>query len=243
MSAAAPLLSVEGVTIGYGHVRVVRDLSLAVAANSVTALVGSNAAGKSTLLRTVAGLLQPEAGAIRLDGADMVGSRCHERVERGIVLVPEGRLLFPLFTVEENLKVGAFAPHARADAARQAEAMYALFPRLKERRRQLAGTLSGGEQQMLAIARGLMARPRLLLLDEPTLGLAPLAATAIFELVGRLRDSGLTIMLAEQDVRRTLGVADHAYVLENGHCTLSGPARALLADPKVKASYLGGVGV
>jgi branched-chain amino acid transport system ATP-binding protein len=242
MSAGPSLLSVEGVTIGYGHVRVVRDLSLAVAANSVTALVGSNGAGKTTLLRTIAGLLQPEAGAIRLDGADLVGRSCHERVERGVVLVPEGRLVFPLFTVEENLKVGAYAPHARAGAARQIEEMFALFPRLKERRRQLAGTLSGGEQQMLAIARGLMARPRLLLLDEPTLGLAPLIATSIFKLVEQLRATGLTIMLAEQDVRRTLGVADHAYVLENGHCALEGPARALLADPKVKASYLGGIG-
>ena len=239
---AGPLLAVERVTVGYGRVRVVRDLSLAVATGSITALVGSNGAGKTTLLRTVAGLMQPEAGAVRLDGTDLVGTRCHERVERGIVLVPEGRLVFPLFTVEENLRIGAFAPHARAAAAEHTEEMYALFPRLRERRRQLAGTLSGGEQQMLAIARGLMSRPRLLLLDEPTLGLAPLAAAAIFKLVERLRASGLTIMLAEQDVRRTLDVADHAYVLENGHCALAGPARALLADPKVKASYLGGVG-
>ncbi|HEX7007073.1 MAG TPA: ABC transporter ATP-binding protein [Alphaproteobacteria bacterium] len=242
MTAAQPLLSVEAVTVGYGRVRVVRDLSLEVAPGSITALVGSNGAGKTTLLRAVAGLLQPEQGAIRVDGVDVVGTRCHQRVERGVVLVPEGRLVFPLFTVEENLKIGAFAPHARGAAAEQTEAMFELFPRLKERRRQFAGTLSGGEQQMLAIARGLMSRPRLLLLDEPTLGLAPLVAKAIFDLVVRLRESGLTVMLAEQDVRRTLGVADHAYVLENGRCALEGPARALLADPKVKASYLGGIG-
>jgi branched-chain amino acid transport system ATP-binding protein len=237
-----PLLAIDRVSVGYGRVRVVRDLSLDVAAGSITALVGSNGAGKTTLLRAVAGLLQPEEGAIRLDGADVVGTRCHQRVERGVVLVPEGRLVFPLFTVEENLRIGAFAPHARHAAAEQAEAMYGLFPRLRERRRQLAGTLSGGEQQMLAIARGLMSKPRLLVLDEPTLGLAPLAATAIFELVVRLRQSGLTVMLAEQDVRRTLGIADHAYVLENGRCALAGPARTLLADPQVKASYLGGLG-
>jgi branched-chain amino acid transport system ATP-binding protein len=242
MTAAQPLLSVEAVTVGYGRVRVVRDLSLEVAPGSITALVGSNGAGKTTLLRAVAGLLQPEQGAIRVDGVDVVGTRCHQRVERGVVLVPEGRLVFPLFTVEENLKIGAFAPHARGAAAEQTEAMFELFPRLKERRRQFAGTLSGGEQQMLAIARGLMSRPRLLLLDEPTLGLAPLVAKAIFDLVVRLRESGLTVMLAEQDVRRTLGVADHAYVLENGRCALEGPARALLADPKVKASYLGDIG-
>jgi branched-chain amino acid transport system ATP-binding protein len=245
MSAAAgtpPLLAVDKATVGYGHVRVVRDLSLSVAPGSVTALVGSNGAGKTTLLRAIAGILRPEAGAVRLDGADLTGTRCHERVERGIVLVPEGRLVFPVFTVEENLRVGAYAPHARGAAAERAEEMYGLFPRLKERRRQLAGTLSGGEQQMLAIARGLMSRPRLLLLDEPTLGLAPLVAASIFKLVERLRETGLTIMLAEQDVRRTLAVADHAYVLENGRCALDGPARALLADPKVKASYLGGMG-
>jgi branched-chain amino acid transport system ATP-binding protein len=202
-------------------------------------LLGSNGAGKTTLLRTIAGLLPAREGSIVFEQADMTTLECYKRVNLGVVIVPEGRMLFPRMSVEDNLRMGSFAPKARRISSEMFERVYNLFPRLKERRRQYAGTLSGGEQQMLALGRGLMARPKLLLLDEPTLGLSPLLAQAIFEVVRRLHDEGLTILIAEQDVRRTLSCADRGYVLENGKYAMEGTGSELLANPKINQAYLG----
>ncbi len=233
------LFQSEGVVAGYGDVVVVHGVGFAAAAGEVTALVGANGAGKTTLMRALAGVLPLRRGALRFAGREIGGLRAHARVELGIVLVPEGRLIFPHMSVAENLRIGAINARARAAAAASAEEVYALFPRLAERRRQLGGTLSGGEQQMLALGRGLMAQPKLLLLDEPTLGLAPIAAQLIFATIARLRAKGLTIILAEQDVSQTLAIADRAYVLENGRIAFAGAGGELLDDPRVKAAYLG----
>jgi len=235
----AALLELDGVVAGYGSVRILHGVSLSVAEGSVTALVGANGAGKTTLLRSIAGSILASAGAIRFDGSDITRLAPSRRVEAGLALVPEGRLIFPWLTVEENMRVGAIARRARAGQAARLDEIYGLFPRLAERRRQYGGTLSGGEQQMLALGRCLMSRPRLLLLDEPTLGLAPIMAKLIFETVARLRQSRITILLAEQDVARTLALADRAYVIENGRIVLDGSGEALLADPRVKSAYLG----
>jgi branched-chain amino acid transport system ATP-binding protein len=233
------LLAIEELTAGYGGGTVLRALSLAVPQGSITALVGANGAGKTTLMRVLAGLLEPSAGRIRLDGAEIATLPSHQRVERGLVLVPEGRLVFPHLSVADNLRLGAWAPHARAQEAATAAEIYALFPLLAERRSQDAGSLSGGEQQMLALGRGLMAQPRLLLLDEPTLGLAPQIARTIFATVEALRARGITVLIAEQDVRTTLAIADRAYVLENGRIKKHGAAAALRDDPEIRAAYLG----
>jgi branched-chain amino acid transport system ATP-binding protein len=233
------LLEAEGIVAGYGEIEIVHGLGFAAAEGEVTALVGANGAGKTTLMRALAGILPLGAGALRFAGRDIGRVRAHARVEAGIVLVPEGRLIFPHMSVAENLRIGAINPRARREAAKTSDEVYALFPRLAERRHQLGGTLSGGEQQMLALGRGLMARPKLLLLDEPTLGLAPIMAKLIFETILRLSESGLTIVLAEQDVGQTLTIADRAYVVENGRIALSGEGAALLHDPRVKSAYLG----
>jgi branched-chain amino acid transport system ATP-binding protein len=233
------LLEVEGIVAGYGDIVAAHGVSFAAAAGEITALVGANGAGKTTTMRTLAGVLPLRSGALRFAERDIGTLRAHARVEAGIVLVPEGRLIFPHMSVAENLRIGAINPRARPDAAGTAEEIYALFPRLAERRNQLGGTLSGGEQQMLALGRGLMARPKLLLLDEPTLGLAPIVVRLIFETIARLRETGLTIVLAEQDVGQTLAIADRAYVIENGRIAFDGRGTALLGDPRVKASYLG----
>lgn len=233
------LLEAEGIVAGYGDIEIVHGLGFAAAEGEVTALVGANGAGKTTLMRTLAGVLPLGAGTLRFAGGDIAHVRAHARVEAGIVLVPEGRLIFPHMSVAENLRVGAINPRARGEAVKTVEEVYALFPRLAERRQQLGGTLSGGEQQMLALGRGLMARPKLLLLDEPTLGLAPIMVKLIFETILRLSESGLTIVLAEQDVGQTLAIADQAYVLENGRVALSGEGKTLLHDPRVKSAYLG----
>jgi len=220
-------------------VTVLRGVSLAAPEGSITALVGANGAGKSTLMRVLAGLLDPSEGRLAFAGEDITALPAHRRVGRGLVLVPEGRLVFPHLSVAENLRLGAWAPHARSHASDTVLQVETLFPRLAERRAQHAGSLSGGEQQMLALGRGLMARPRLLLLDEPTLGLAPQMARAIFDTVTRLRDAGLTILIAEQDVRTTLAIADHAWVLENGRIKKQGAAASLRDDPEIRAAYLG----
>ena len=233
------MLEIAAVTAGYGEIRVLEAVSLDVAEGSITALLGSNGAGKTTLMRTVAGLVSPTAGRIVLDGTDLASAAPHQRVERGLSLVPEGRLIFPGFSVEENLRIGAIAPHARPGFAARMREMYALFPILEQRRRQAGGTLSGGEQQMLAIARGLMSRPRLLLLDEPSLGLAPAVAQALFETIVRIRGAGVTVFIVEQDIRATLEIADSAHVLENGRIAMSGTAAELLEDPEVRQAYLG----
>ena len=233
------LLDIEGLAAGYGAAPVLDDITLAVAEGAITALVGSNGAGKSTLMRTVAGLIAPYRGRIRLDGADITGKTAGARVERGMALAPEGRLVFPDLTVEETLKLGAYTPRARPGWVGRADEMYALFPRLAERRRQRAVTLSGGEQQMLALARALMSKPRLLLLDEPSLGLAPLLVALLFETIARVRDAGVTVFIVEQDVRSTLEIADYGYVLENGRLVTEGAGPTLLGQDAIKQAYLG----
>jgi len=233
------LLAAEGVVAGYGDIMTVHGVALGAGEGRITALIGANGAGKTTLMRAIAGVLPLRAGSLSFADRAIGRLRAHARVEAGVVLVPEGRLIFPSMTVEENLRIGAIAQRARPALAATLVEVYALFPRLAERRRQLGGTLSGGEQQMLALGRGLMAKPRLLLLDEPTLGLAPIVTRLIFETLVRLRQAGLTILLAEQDVGQTLEVADHAYVLENGRIVLEGSGAELLRDPRIKAAYLG----
>jgi branched-chain amino acid transport system ATP-binding protein len=234
-----PVLEIEDLTAGYGATEILHGISFSVQDGSITALLGSNGAGKTTLMRSLAGLLTPRRGRIHFAGKPIDALRAHERVRLGLALVPEGRMVFADLTVEETLKVGAHARRAQPDRAEQMGRVYELFPRLAERRRQSAGSLSGGEQQMLAIARALMTRPRLLLLDEPTLGLAPKMARFIFELVSGLRSAGLTIVLAEQEVQASLQLADLAVVLENGRIALQGTAAALAADPRIRSAYLG----
>ena len=233
------LLAASEIVAGYGNVEIVHGVSLEVAAGGITALVGGNGAGKTTLMRALAGILPLKRGSVSFEQRGIGALRAHARVEAGIVLAPEGRLIFPHMSVEENLRIGAINRRARSGAAAAMEEVYVLFPRLAERRRQSGGTLSGGEQQMLALGRALMARPRLLLLDEPTLGLAPIMANLIFETLIRLRGTGLTVLLAEQDVRQTLAVADQAYVIENGRLVLAGRGSELLNDERVKSAYLG----
>jgi branched-chain amino acid transport system ATP-binding protein len=233
------MLVVDNVHAGYGAAGILHAVSLEAPRGKITALVGANGAGKTTLLRTLAGLLPLTRGTIMLEGEDIGAHPCHRRVDLGIALVPEGRLMFSTMSVLENLRLGAISPRAWAGTPERMAAMLELFPRLKERAVQAAGSLSGGEQQMLAMARALMARPTLLLCDEPTLGLSPIMSKFIFKTLDRLRAEGLTIVLAEQDVRSALAIADHAYVMQNGRVTLSGRARDLLNDPRVKAAYLG----
>jgi branched-chain amino acid transport system ATP-binding protein len=236
---SAPLLELKAVTAGYGEVVVLREISLSVPEGSVTALIGSNGAGKTTTMRCVAGLLRPQQGTLAWRGKVINSLSASERVELGISLVPEGRMIFPDFTVEENLSIGAFNPRAKPNRTRRLDDMYALFPRLKERRRQHAGTMSGGEQQMLALARGLMAEPKLLLLDEPSLGLAPSIVSQVFGTIETVRGMGVTIIIVEQNVHRTLELADYAYVLENGRIVIQGEAHSCVEDPRIKQAYLG----
>ena len=232
-------LQLKELSSGYGDVPIIKRLSLEVNSGSITALVGSNGAGKTTLMKTISGLLPVTDGEIFLDGEPISGTMPHRRVGLGLSLVPEGRLVFPEFSVEENLKIGAITPRAQPDRTARTEEMFELFPRLKERRNQAGGTLSGGEQQMLAIARGLMSAPRMLLLDEPSLGLAPNIAKFLFEMVVRVRDSGVTIFIVEQDIRSTLEIADHGYVIENGQIVTEGLGSDLLVDETIKTAYLG----
>ena len=233
------LLDVRNLHAGYGEVAVLRDVSFAVTDGAITALIGSNGSGKTTMMRAVAGLLPARSGRIDFAGRDLTHARPSERVEAGLALVPEGRLVFPEFTVEDTLRVGAYCTRARAGMAERKAQMYALFPRLYERRRSPAGALSGGEQQMLAIARGLMSAPSLLLLDEPSLGLAPVVVAQLFEAIVAIAKSGVAVCLVEQDVNLSLEIADYAYVLENGAIVLRGPARELIHSDQVRTSYLG----
>ncbi len=232
------LLEVKGLEAGYGGIRAVKGIDLEVGEGELVCLIGANGAGKSTTLRTVCGLLAARAGSIRYAGTDIAGSPVHELPRRGLVMVPEGRGIFPQLTVEENLAMGAFMRND-ADIERDLERRYEAFPRLKERRKQTAGTLSGGEQQMLAIGRALMARPKLLLLDEPSMGLAPRLVAKIFEIVRQISAEGMTILLVEQNARLALEVASRGYVMESGNITLAGASAQLLADPKVREAYLG----
>jgi branched-chain amino acid transport system ATP-binding protein len=233
------MLQFEAINVHYGKNRVLKDVSLAVAAGEIVALVGANAAGKTTTLRTALGLKAPSSGRIRFDGADVTRASTPERVRQRLVLVPEGRQVFVKFTVAENLLMGGYRRRDRNAMQAEFERVYTLFPRLAERRRQLAGLLSGGEQQMLAIARGLMAQPRCLLLDEPTLGLAPILVEEIAGTVRRLATEGVTILLAEQNATMALSCAHRAYVLESGRISLEGPARELEASETVRRLYLG----
>ncbi|MFN2251507.1 MAG: ABC transporter ATP-binding protein [Anaerolineae bacterium] len=235
------LLSVDSVHTYYGNIHALRGVSLEVEEGETVTLVGSNGAGKSTLLKTISGLVPARSGQIRLAGADICRLPPHEVVARGVVQVPEGRRILGRLSVAENLEVGAFVRKDRAAVKRDLEAVFETFPRLRERRRQSGGTLSGGEQQMLAIGRGLMARPRVLLLDEPSMGLAPILVDEIFEIIERLNaEQGTTILLVEQNALAALTVAKRGYVLETGEIRLSGPADELLCDPEVQRAYLGG---
>jgi branched-chain amino acid transport system ATP-binding protein len=233
------LLEVEGLSAGYGRVTTLWDVSFSVGEGEIVTLIGSNGAGKTTTLRVLSGLLPVLAGGIRFEGRDLSRLRSDEIVALGVVHVPEGRLLWPRLTVEENLLVGAYLPKAKARRAENLAKVYAQFPRLRERRRQLAGTLSGGERQMCAIARGLMSVPRLLMLDEPSLGLSPRLVGEVFTTILGLRAQGITVLLVEQNVHRALEIAQRGYVLELGRVTKSGGGAELLADPHVKTAYLG----
>ncbi|HEX4996561.1 MAG TPA: ABC transporter ATP-binding protein [Methylomirabilota bacterium] len=233
------LLRVDGIEVGYGDVTAVGDVSLEVREGEAVALIGANGAGKTTTLRAVSGLLPLRRGRIEFEGQRLDGLTSAQIVARGIAHVPEGRQLFPTMTVLENLELGARTGAARARRAESLERVFDLFPRLRERRGQLAGTLSGGEQQMCAIGRGLMACPRLLMLDEPSLGLAPVMVKAIFEDLGRINAQGLTILVVEQNVLRSLHLAHRGYVLENGRVTRSGAGPELLASGHIKQAYLG----
>ena len=233
------MLTLEGVDAFYGDLQALHDVSLEVRPGELVALVGANAAGKTTTLRVISGTLGARGGRVMFDGLDLAVVPAHSRVARGIVQVPEGRRLFPFMTVRENLLLGAHAPSARAEQDRSLEYVLRLFPVLEERATQLAGSLSGGEQQMCAIGRALMARPRLLMLDEPTLGIAPVLVQRIFETVAAINRDGVTVLLVEQNVRRALALANRAVVLENGRVVLAGPARELLADERLKKAYLG----
>jgi branched-chain amino acid transport system ATP-binding protein len=233
------LLRVDGIEVGYGDLTAVSDVSLEVREGEAVALIGANGAGKTTTLRAVSGLLPLRRGRIEFQGQRLDGLGPAEIAARGIAHVPEGRQLFPTMTVRENLELGARTRAARSGRAGMLERVFELFPRLRERREQLAGTLSGGEQQMCAIGRGLMARPRLLMLDEPSLGLAPVLVKAIFEDLGRINGQGITVLLVEQNVLRSLHLAHRGYVLENGRMTLSGRRDELLASGHIKQAYLG----
>jgi len=233
------MLQFEGISVHYGKNRVLTELTLQVGAGEIVALVGANAAGKTTTLRTALGLKAPSSGRIRFDGEDLTRSSTPERVRRRLVLVPEGRQVFVKFTVAENLLMGGYRRGDRGDLRADFDRVYAMFPRLAERRRQLAGSLSGGEQQMLAIARGLMAQPRCLLLDEPTLGLAPILVEEIARTVQRLAADGVTVLLAEQNASMALSCAHRAYLLESGRISLEGEARTLQESETVRRLYLG----
>jgi branched-chain amino acid transport system ATP-binding protein len=232
------LLEVSALEVGYGGIRAVKGIDLRVDEGELVCLIGANGAGKSTTLRAICGLVPARGGSVRYAGADTTASAVHELPRKGLVMVPEGRGIFAQLTVEENLAMGAFT---RADGgiANDLERQFETFPRLKERRAQIAGTLSGGEQQMLAIGRALMARPRLLLLDEPSMGLAPRLVAKIFEIVREIASQGVTILLVEQNARLALEVAQRGYVMESGDITLAGEAKELLANPKVREAYLG----
>ena len=234
-----PLLRLDGVQAGYGDLVAVRDVTLEVRPGEIVALIGGNGAGKTTTLRAISGLLPPRGGRIELDGVSIAGRPPSAIVAGGIAHAPEGRQLFPTMSVLENLELGARSPESRRRRAESLERVIALFPRLGERRGQLAGTLSGGEQQMVAIGRALMARPRLLLLDEPSLGLAPVVVASIFDNLRAINRDGVTILLVEQNVLRALRLSHRAYVLENGAVVLHGPSSALLADEAVRRAYLG----
>ena len=233
------MLNLDNISTYYGDVQALRKVSLHVKEGQIVSIVGSNGAGKSTTLNTISGVVQSSSGTIEFLGKRIENLPPHQIVEMGLVQIPEARLLFPYMTVLENLELGSFASRARKETKESLESVFELFPILRDRKNQLAGTLSGGEQQMLAIARGLMAKPKLLMLDEPSLGLAPLLVKQVFETVKRINGQGITVLLVEQNVFHSLSAADEAYVLENGSVVLGGPGKEVLDNPQVREAYLG----
>ena len=233
------MLSVKDLVVLYQELRALRGVTLQVTGGDLVALIGSNGAGKTTLLNTISGLIPAAQGQISWQGTPISGLSADQICREGIIQVPEGRKLFAHMTVGENLEMGAYLPSARKHFKESRDRVFQIFPRLDERKRQLAGSLSGGEQQMVAVARALMARPKLLMLDEPSLGLAPIMAAEIFSIVSDLNKQGLTVLLVSQEVLHTLSTAKYGYVLENGKVPLDGPAESLLEDPRIKESYLG----
>ena len=233
------LLEIQNVSSGYGQVQILWDVSFKLERGKLTALVGSNGAGKTTLLRTAVGLIKPWQGTVRFGGRDVTGVSPHGKAAQGLVMVPEGRQLFPSMSVYENLEMGAFTPRAKARFQENLEQVYEMLPRLKERGDQKAGTLSGGEQQMLAVARGLMAQPEILMIDELSLGLAPFLVLNLFQVLRQLKDSGLTMLLVEQNVQMALAVSDYAYVLSEGHVEIEGQAAEVRQMAQVREAYLG----
>jgi branched-chain amino acid transport system ATP-binding protein len=233
------LLKLDDVHVAYGGIKAVKGISIDVNAGELVTLIGANGAGKTTTLKSIVGLLQPASGRIVYDGQDIAGVASHLIAQRGLSLVPEGRGVFPGLTIEENMRMGAYHRRDKQGIADDLDKAFARFPRLKERAKQTAGTLSGGEQQMLAISRALMSRPKLLLLDEPSMGLAPIMVQKIFEVVREVAASGVTILLIEQNAKLALQVSHRAYVMDGGLITLSGESKSLLSDPNVREAYLG----
>ncbi|HEV2707221.1 MAG TPA: ABC transporter ATP-binding protein [Pyrinomonadaceae bacterium] len=233
------MLTLENISVNYGAINALKGVSMHVERGEVITLIGANGAGKTTTLRTITGLLSPREGRVLYEGEEISGTPTHKLVARGIAMSPEGRGVFANLTVRENLQMGAYLQKDKRKQAEDMERAFRMFPRLKERETQKAGTLSGGEQQMLAMGRALMSRPRLLLLDEPSLGLAPLVVHTIFEAIEEIRSEGTTILLVEQNAHAALGHSDRAYVLETGRIVMEGPSKELAADPRIKEAYLG----
>jgi branched-chain amino acid transport system ATP-binding protein len=233
------VLELKDIDAGYAGFQALFGVSMRVDAGEAVGVIGANGAGKTTLLRVISGLLAPTAGAMTMQGVDLIATPAHKIIETGIAHVPESRRLFPRLSVEDNLRMGAFMPAARAKFQKRLDYVYALFPRLKERRLQLAGTMSGGEQQMCAIARALMSEPKLILLDEPSMGLAPVIVAQVFDLVRRIRGEGYTVLIVEQNVRQVLKVVDRAYLLEVGRMKASGRAEELAASDDIRKAYMG----
>lgn len=231
------IIEIKNLSVNFGGIKAVNDISMAVEEGKIVTLIGANGAGKSTILRSISGIVKPQAGEILLNGQNILGMSPDAIVSRGITLVPEGRRVFPNLTVQENLKIGAYLRKDKLDA--DLEYVYSLFPRLKERHWQLAGTLSGGEQQMLAVGRALMSKPKLVMMDEPSLGLAPLVVKSIFEIIETINGEGITVLLIEQNANMALRIADTAYVLETGAITMAGTGAELLANDTIKEAYLG----
>ncbi|MBI3381061.1 MAG: ABC transporter ATP-binding protein [Aquabacterium sp.] len=238
-TSSTPLLAVRDLSVSYGGIKAVKHLSMDLHQGELVSLIGANGAGKTTTLKAICGLLAPQSGEVLFDGRSIQGQGAWTLVSQGLVMVPEGRGIFTRMSIDENLRMGAYLRHDKAQIEADIESVYQRFPRLKERHRQLAGTLSGGEQQMLAMGRALLAKPRLLLLDEPSMGLAPIMVDKIFEVVRDVAQQGVTVLLVEQNAHRALEMADRAYVLDSGEVVLSGPARELLGNPQVQAAYLG----
>lgn len=240
MYMAEPMLKIDNIDVYYGAIHALKGISLEVKEGEIVTLIGANGAGKSTTLRTISGLLKPKTGSITFLGQDIAGVRAHEIVKKGISQVPEGRRVFAEMTVMENLDLGAFVRKDKAGIQQDLKHVFELFPRLEERKNQSAGTLSGGEQQMLAMGRALMSAPKLMMLDEPSMGLAPILVEQVFEIIRSLHKAGTTILLVEQNAQMALSIADRAYVLENGKVSLSGTGKELAQSEKVQKAYLGG---